>query len=71
MTKSRSKPLAATPIKCDRCGKVEVCLYTYEDPAEDYLAMIFCSLDCLTLYVRVSQASSKALSGGEADIAMN
>lgn len=71
-TKSRSeKSLAATPIKCDRCGKVEVCLYTYEDPNEDYLAMIFCGLDCLAAYVRASEVSAKVFAGGEADTAIN
>jgi len=52
------KSLAPVPIKCDRCGQSLVCLFTYEDPHEDYLPMIFCSLDCLTHYVRQSPPSS-------------
>lgn len=54
----KRSPLAATPIKCDRCGQSLVCLFTYEDPNEDYLPMLFCSLDCLTHYVRQSPLSS-------------
>jgi hypothetical protein len=66
-----TKAMAVTPIRCDRCGSVEVCLYTYEDPQEDYMPMIFCSLDCLATYVRVSQLAAGPIPGGESQNVIN
>lgn len=65
------KAVAATPIRCDRCGSVEVCLYTYEDPQEDYMPMIFCSLDCMASYVRASTVAAGSIPDSKALMGIN
>ena len=55
-------PLSMTPIACDQCGRVKVCLYTYDDPTQDYFPMVFCSIDCLSTYVAVSEQGPSLIS---------
>jgi hypothetical protein len=46
------------PISCDRCGFVSDCRFEYIDPDQDNMPMLFCSIDCLTHYVKQAKRAS-------------
>ena len=47
------------PISCDQCGFCSSCRFEYLDPDKNDLPMLFCSIDCLTKYVKECGSASK------------